>query len=239
MIASASSASPSTHIYVATLMPINQALDTQAGDAAMVATVNQAIRSTVAQAAAAGLNVSLVDTSSMTLSDIADTVHPTTAGYAKLAQIWYQAIMAQQPDSGGTPGGTAHAVSAGVTTVTGTEDNDLLIASDHGSALNGGGGADRLVAGRGSDTLTGGAGADQFVFSTGDGHAVVADFSQTQADHIELDGFSGLTQFSQLNGHITVSAGSTIIDLSAFGSPTTITLSHFTGTLSASDVWFF
>jgi VCBS repeat-containing protein len=239
MIASASSASPSTHIYVATLMPINQALDAQAGDAAMVATVNQAIRSTVAQAAAAGLNVSLVDTSSMTLSDIADTVHPTAAGYSKLAQIWYQAILAQQPDSGGTPGGTAHAVSSAVTTATGSEDNDLLIASDRGSVLNGGGGADRLVAGRGSDTLTGGAGSDQFVFGAGDGHAVVADFSQTQADHIELDGFSGLTQFSQLNGHISVSAGSTIIDLSTFGSPTTITLSHFTGTLSASDVWFF
>src|SRR5690606_10047586 len=129
--------SPSTHIYVATLMPINQALDAQPGDAAMVATVNTAIRQTVSQAVASGKNVSLVDMSAMTLSDIADSAHPTAAGYAKLAQIWYNAILAQQPESGGTPGGVAHAIGVGVTAVTGSEANDLLVGNGLGNTLSG------------------------------------------------------------------------------------------------------
>jgi VCBS repeat-containing protein len=238
MIASVTATSPSTHIYVATLMPINQAQDGQPGDAAMVATVNAAIRATVTQAVAAGENVSLVDLSAMTLSDIADAAHPTAAGYTKLAQIWYNAILAQQPDSGGTPGGAANAIASGVTTVIGTEANDLLTGGGQNDSLSGGGGNDRLVSSAGSDTLTGGTGADQFVFAPSSGHITITDFSHAQGDHIELDGFSGLTQFSQLSGHITVAGTTTTIDLSSFGSHAVIDLTHFSGSLAASDFWF-
>jgi VCBS repeat-containing protein len=229
--------SPSTHIYVATLMPINQALDAQPGDAAMVATVNTAIRQTVSQAVASGKNVSLVDMSAMTLSDIADSAHPTAAGYAKLAQIWYNAILAQQPDSGGTPGGVAHAIGVGVTAVVGSEANDLLVGNGLGNTLSGMGGNDRLV-GKGTDTLTGGAGADQFVFSPASGHVTVTDFNRAQGDHIELDGFVGLTQFSQLAGHITTAGTTVTIDLASFGSHALIDLTHVSTALTASDVWF-
>ncbi|HEX4177253.1 MAG TPA: GDSL-type esterase/lipase family protein, partial [Rhizomicrobium sp.] len=238
MIATVTAASPSTHIYVATLMPINQADDGQPGDASMVAAVNTAIEATVTQAIAAGDNVSLVNLSSMTLSDIADAAHPTADGYAKLAQIWYNAILAQQPDSGGTPGGTANVIAAGTNTVIGTEANDLLIANGQGDTLSGGGGDDRLVSGAGNDTLTGGTGADQFVFTPASGHGTITDFSHTDADHIELDGFTGLTQFSQLASHITTSGTTATIDLSSFGSHTMITLTHLAAPLAASDFWF-
>ncbi|HEU4549132.1 MAG TPA: GDSL-type esterase/lipase family protein, partial [Rhizomicrobium sp.] len=237
MIETVREMSPSTHVYVATLMPINPAKEDQGGDAPMVATVNSAIATAVSQAIAAGNNVSLVDMSAMTLSDISDAAHPTADGYAKLAQIWYNAILAQQPNNGGTPGGTSHAIAAGTNTVIGTEGNDLLIGSGQSDILNGGGGNDRLVSGAGSDQLTGGAGADQFVFSPASGHVTITDFSHAQADHIELDSFAGLTQFSQLAGHISVSGTTTSIDLSSFGSHTVIDLAHFTGSLAASDFW--
>jgi hypothetical protein len=52
-----------------------------------------------------------------------------------------------------------------------------------------------------------------------------------------LDSFPGLTQFSQLAGHISVSGTTTTIDLSSFGSHTVIDLAHFSGSLSAGDFW--
>ena len=229
--------SPTTEVYVATLMPINPDADGQPGDDAMVATVNAAIRTAVSQAQALGEHVTLVDTSSMTLGDIADAAHPTAAGYSKLASIWYNALLTQDPLSGGTPGGDAHTIAAGVQTVIGSEDGDLLTAGTVGASLNGGGGADRLVGGIGADTLTGGTGGDQFVFHAGSGKDVITDFSQTQADHIELDGY-GLTSFSQLSSHISKVGAATLIDLSSFGAGGTITLQNFTGTLSSNDFWF-
>jgi VCBS repeat-containing protein len=238
MIAAATAANPATHVYVATMMPINQAQDGQPGDAAMVATVNSAIRTAVSQAIATGANVSLVDLSAMTVSDLQDAAHPTDAGYTKLGQIWHDAILAQQPGNGGTPGGTAHAIAANVNTVIGTEANDLLIGSSQNDILNGGGGNDRLVVTGGSDTLTGGSGADQFVFSPSTGQATISDFSHAQGDHIELDGFSGLTQFSQLAGRISTAGNMVSVDLSAFGSQAKINLANFTGTLVSSDFLF-
>jgi VCBS repeat-containing protein len=238
MLTAVAQESPGTHVYVATLMPINPAQDGEPGDNTMVATVNAAIKATVAAAAAQGDNVSLVDTSSMTVSDLFDAAHPTTAGYAKLANIWYNAILAQQPVSGGTPAGAAHAIAAGVNVVTGSSGDDLLIANNNGDTLNGGPGNDRLVAGGGADVLTGGTGADQFVFGAQSGHATITDYNQSQGDHILLDGF-GLTQFSQISGDISSSGGTTTINLTSFGSHSAIiTLQNFTGTLGANDFWF-
>jgi VCBS repeat-containing protein len=228
--------SPSTHLYVATLLPIDQAQSWQPGDGAMVATVNAAIRDAVAKAVAAGANVSLVDMSSMTLGDLQDLNHPSAAGYAKLADIWYDAMLDQQPVNGGTPDGDAHAIASGVRTVVGSADNDLLIGSSAAETISGGAGADRIVGGGGNDRLTGGAGADQFVFSKLAGQAAITDFTRS-LDHIELDGF-GLTQFSQLSSRISQSAGSTVIDLTSFGAQTVITLTGYTGTLTSNDIWF-
>ncbi len=243
MVTNVRTLSPGTHIYVATLTPINQSrvLDTtvpgQPNDAQEVALVNQAITATVTAMAAAGANVSLVDMSNITLSQIADAAHPTPAGYAQLAQNFYNAILAQQPVTGGTPAGTSHVIAPGVTSVIGSEANDLLIAGSGNAVLSGGGGNDRLVAGSGADTLSGGSGADQFVFTWTSGSATVTDFTPSAGDQIELDGF-GLTQFSQLAGHITQVGANTLVDLTTFGAATAITLQNFSGTLTAQNFLF-
>jgi VCBS repeat-containing protein len=243
MINDARTLSPGTHVYVATLTPINQdrVLDTtvpgQPNDAQQVALINQAITATIAAMAAAGANVSLVDMSNITLSQIADAAHPTPAGYAQLAQNFYNAILAQQPVTGGTPAGTSHVIAPGMTSVIGSEANDLLIAGSGNAVLMGGGGNDRLVAGSGTDILSGGSGADQFVFTWTSGSATVTDFTPSAGDQIELDGF-GLTQFSQLAGHITQVGANTLIDLTTFGAATAITLQNFSGTLSAQNFLF-
>jgi VCBS repeat-containing protein len=244
MVDDVSALSPQTHIYVATLTPINlsQVADTTpAGlpdDAQQVTLVNQAIVAKVAALSAAGYNVSLVDMSNITLGQIADAAHPTPAGYAQLAQNFYNAILAQQPLAGGTPAGTATAIAADVTSVIGSEANDLLIAGSGNASLSGGGGNDRLVTGSGSDTLSGGSGADQFVFTLNSGSATITDFSQSDGDQIELDSIAGLTQFSQLSSHITQVGSNTVIDLSSFGVSTAITLQNFNAALTAQNFLF-
>ena len=49
----------------------------------------------------AGRAVSFVDTSSLTLGDLTDGIHPNTAGYAKLASIWFDAIQDEVPHPSG------------------------------------------------------------------------------------------------------------------------------------------
>ena len=48
-----------------------------------------------------GRAVSFVDTSSLTLGDLTDGIHPNTAGYAKLASIWFDAIQDEVPHPSG------------------------------------------------------------------------------------------------------------------------------------------
>ena len=63
---------------------------------------NVGIANAVQNLEAQGHAVSLVDTSSLTLSDLSDGIHPNQAGYAKLASIWFDAIQDEVPHPGGT-----------------------------------------------------------------------------------------------------------------------------------------
>jgi VCBS repeat-containing protein len=230
MIATVTAMSPQTHLYVATLTPISPTLGPV--DAAMVGVVNAAIRETVGQAAARGANVSLVDTSSIKASDLADFAHLTAAGYGKLGQLWAAALRDQA-----ATGRDEHVIGAGVVRVIGTEANDMLIGGDVGASLQGGGGVDALLAGRGQDALTGGSGGDLFVVGPTSGRITITDFNPSQQDHIVLEGYVGLSSFAQLAAHTRISGGGTIIDFSAFGSDAEIVLSNYTRPLSASDMW--
>ena len=66
-------ASPSTHVYVSTLLPLSGD-DTSA--------VNAAIRGVVADAVSRGQNVSLVEMPSVTLSDLFDGIHRVISSHA-------------------------------------------------------------------------------------------------------------------------------------------------------------
>ena len=157
-------ASPATHVYVSTLIPL-------AGYATQVTNVNAAIRSAVADAVARGQNVSLVEMPSVTLSDLFDGIHPTDTGYREMAGYWASAFLANLP-----AGGASTAINAAVTGVTGSPYNDLLIGDARANALSGGAGADWIRGEGGNDNLTGGAGRDVFVFGPGFGQDTIQDF---------------------------------------------------------------
>ncbi|KRD96089.1 hypothetical protein ASE63_11730 [Bosea sp. Root381] len=157
-------ASPTTEVYVSTLIPL-------AGYATEVANVNAAIRSVVSDAIGRGQNVSLVEMPSVTLSDLFDGIHPTDAGYREMAGYWTTAYLANPPAAG-----TGTAIAAAVTAITGSAHNDLLIGDSRANELSGGAGADWIRGEGGNDLLTGGAGRDTFVFAPGFDQDTVRDF---------------------------------------------------------------
>jgi Ca2+-binding RTX toxin-like protein len=219
-------ASSSTHVYVATLTPI-------AGNSA-VASANSAIQNMVQQAKTSGLNVSLVSMSNVTTSDLFDGTHPSETGYAKMAQNWYSAILAQQPNNGGTPGGNPQAISSSIYNLVGGSGGDLLIGDTRPNLIYGGGGNDVLIGGGGNDTLTGGSGGDQFVIRPIAGQVTIQDFSPTSGDFLVWDGIPGVTSASALSGHVTQSGGQTNIDLTSFSSNLRVVLANYTGAVSHS-----
>ncbi|NKE46340.1 hypothetical protein HB662_16275 [Roseomonas frigidaquae] len=176
--------------------------------------------------------------SGITLADLYDGKHPSEAGYAKMAGIWMDAILARQPAAGGTPGGTATAIDSAIRDLEGSAFNDLLVGDAGANLILGGNGNDRLVAGGGNDTLAGGAGADQFTFEAQPGTVTITDFSSAESDSLVFLGFAGLNGFANIAGQVTQAAGSTIIDLHPIGFDLAITLAGFTGNLSDSNVWF-
>ncbi|WP_407664352.1 cellulose binding domain-containing protein [Micromonospora parastrephiae] len=86
---------PNADVFVATIIPKSGA-DTQ------VRAFNAAIPGIVQTRAAAGKRVHLVDMyRALTLSDLADGVHPNATGYRKMATTWYDALRSVPGSIGG------------------------------------------------------------------------------------------------------------------------------------------
>ncbi|TQJ23145.1 GDSL-like lipase/acylhydrolase family protein [Micromonospora sp. A202] len=86
---------PNADVFVATIVPKSGA-DTQ------VRAYNAAIPGIVQTRAAAGKRVHLVDMyRALTLSDLADGVHPNATGYRKMAAAWYDALRTVPGSIGG------------------------------------------------------------------------------------------------------------------------------------------
>jgi lysophospholipase L1-like esterase len=218
-------ASPATHVYVATLIPL-------AGYDTQVANVNAAIRSAVADAVARGQNVSLVEMPSVTLSDLFDGIHPTDTGYREMADYWTAAFLADPPAAAA---GTA--IGAAVTTVVGSANNDLLIGDARANELSGGAGADWIRGEGGNDTLTGGAGRDSFVFAPGFGQDTIRDFVRGE-DILDFQAFAlNVSDFaSWRQTHIAASGADVIVTIEPGHS---VTLTGVSATaLQASDFLF-
>ncbi|MDO0947459.1 calcium-binding protein, partial [Chromohalobacter israelensis] len=60
----------------------------------------------------------------------------------------------------------------------GDDGDDVLEGGAGNDTLYGGDGEDRIDGGAGNDTLNGGDGADRYMFSAGDGHDTINNFSQ-------------------------------------------------------------
>ncbi|UPG72146.1 hypothetical protein MVG78_16720 [Roseomonas gilardii subsp. gilardii] len=95
--------------------------------------------------------------------------------------------------------------SSGSDTLQGMAGNDTLYGNEGGDTLHGG---------AGSDYLKGGTGADTFVFQIADGAGkdVIADFSGSEGDVVELVGF-GLTSFDEVVADMTQSGSNVKLTL--------------------------
>jgi lysophospholipase L1-like esterase len=81
---------PQARIILAQLVPIDDS-----GEDARVLGYNEIVAATVAQHRAAGQDVRVVDMhAALTVSDLSDKLHPNDAGYAKMAEVWFAAIVA-------------------------------------------------------------------------------------------------------------------------------------------------
>ncbi|WUR57435.1 cellulose binding domain-containing protein [Micromonospora chokoriensis] len=89
------STAPNADVFVATIIP-------KSGADNQVRGYNNAIPGIVQSRAAAGKRVHLVDMyRALTLSDLADGVHPNATGYRKMAAAWYDALRTVPGSIGG------------------------------------------------------------------------------------------------------------------------------------------
>jgi len=89
---------PSAEVFVAQIIPL-----ANAGQESAVRTFNAAIPGIVQTKVNAGRHVHLVDMhSALTTADLTDGVHPTAAGYDKMAATWFNALRSV-PGSIGNP----------------------------------------------------------------------------------------------------------------------------------------
>jgi hypothetical protein len=112
---------PNAKVFVAQITPLGW----PEGDAA-VNTYNAAIPGIVQSKVNAGKSVYMVDMhSALTAADLDDGVHPTAAGYDKMAAVWYAALQSV-PGSIGTP--------ANSTEIVGTQSGRCLEVTGLGTA---------------------------------------------------------------------------------------------------------
>jgi Ca2+-binding RTX toxin-like protein len=166
LIISIATASPNTTIYVAGIPPIYDSARN-----AIAQQYNAMIPGLVDQ-----LNdtykVVFVDTSELTLADITPPpgdsgVHPTAAGYDKIAADFFDALVASGVFE------NERDTLTSIENVSGSAFGDRLVGNDVNNVLSGLAGDDQLVGAGGNDTLDGGAGIDTMTGGTGDDIYVV------------------------------------------------------------------
>jgi trimeric autotransporter adhesin len=84
----------SIHVLVAGLLPTSEP------EGGNIAPANSGLLSAITSLEAQGRAVSFVDTSNVSLADLNDGIHPTAAGHAELAGIWFEAIQDEVPNPG-------------------------------------------------------------------------------------------------------------------------------------------
>jgi hypothetical protein len=93
---------PAADVFVATIIPV-----TSASQEAAARTFNAAIPGIVQSKVNAGKHVHLVDMhAALTAGDLTDGIHPTAAGYDKMAATWYAALRST-PGTIGDAGGSS------------------------------------------------------------------------------------------------------------------------------------
>jgi lysophospholipase L1-like esterase len=102
-------AAPTADVFVATLIPL-----ASAGQEAAVRTFNAALPGIVQSKVNSGKRVHLVDMhAALTSADLIDGIHPTAAGYDKMAAVWYAALRSVSGSIGETTGTPASGALVG------------------------------------------------------------------------------------------------------------------------------
>ena len=202
-------ANPNVTVLMGTIPAINGSAQSEA-DA-----VNALLPSMLAQAQSEGIDVTLVDLSSLDpATDYFDALHPNAAGYAEMASLWLSELLSVTTQTGGTLDGNVTSIS-GVTDVVGSQGADRLTGSSLSDTLDGfsgndyiegllgsdnlfggdgddfifgGDGGDIISGDAGDDTIEGGSGTDTYVFDSADlGSDIVTDFETGET--VQLSGF--------------------------------------------------
>jgi Ca2+-binding RTX toxin-like protein len=165
---------PGATIFVAGIPPIYDATES-----AIAQQYNAMIPGLVAELDDT-YNIIFVDTSALNLDDITpqpidEGVHPTTAGYEKLAGIWLDALtdagvfederdtLASIENVTGSNYGDKLVGNSGVNELSGLAGNDQMFGGGGNDTLKGGSGNDTLDGGVGADTMAGGTGSDTYI----------------------------------------------------------------------------
>lgn len=165
---------PDAQLLVSTILPIDGAFRGTAR-AQRAADYNLAIPGVVKSKVDQGKNVTFVDMrSELTLSDLADYVHPNTGGYSEISDFWYDAIIETGFDKD---------------TLSSVEN---LIGSAFSDKLTGTSGNNVFEGSAGQDALTGVRGADTFVYrAASEGLDTITDFGGNDFFQISAAGFGG------------------------------------------------
>jgi Ca2+-binding RTX toxin-like protein len=153
LIVSITDNQPNATVFVSTIPPTHNSARN-----AVAKAYNDAIPGLVAELDNSR-KVEFVDMRDLTLSDVtappADSgVHPTSSGYTKIADHWYDALVA----AGVFENDRDTLIS--IENLVGTARQDKLVGNSVANTLDGQGGDDELVGGGGNDRLIGGSGND-------------------------------------------------------------------------------
>ena len=122
---------PAAQVLVASVVPLGTA-----SQEANVLAYNAAIPGVVQARASAGKHVHFVDMhAALTPADLADGIHPSEAGYAKMATVWYDALRAVPGALGGS---TPTSPSAGASQTPSASPSPSPSASFSSTPLPGG-----------------------------------------------------------------------------------------------------
>lgn len=166
--------SPNTQIFVSSIAPIdpNGSKHIKAAAAKNAEDFNALIPQLVNNKVSQGKKVTFVDAEgSLTIDDLAsDGLHPSSQGYKKIGNKWYDALVERDTLSS-------------VENVIGTAYKDKLLGNAAANVLEGG---------AGGDILTGGGGIDTFIYrSPQHGSDAITDFGTDDFFQISAASFGG------------------------------------------------
>ena len=163
---------PDAHLLVSSIAPLDPSIKGK-GRANTVKAYNELIPELVKEKAAQGKKITYVNGGgSLSLDDlVSDGIHPNAAGYDKIGDAFYKALVDRDSLSG----------MANI--IRGTASNDRLTGDTNDNKFIGGGG---------DDLLTGGGGKDSFIYENPtQGFDVITDLRWGDRFIISASGFGG------------------------------------------------